>query len=399
MRWPLRSLEELGYVSRGRSRHRPRDAAHLYGGPYPFIQTGDVKHANLHITEYSQTYSDAGLAQSRLWHPGTLCITIAANIADTAILAIDACFPDSVVGFVPDPDKADARFVKYLFDALLQKRFRTFTQGAAQENLSQSKLLSIEFPVPDVAEQTRVADVLSAYDDLIENNRRRIQLLEQAARLLYKEWFVHLRFPGHEHVKVVDGVPEGWERKTVAAATSFLSRGIAPKYDDDAPGLVLNQKCIRDRMVSLEPSRRQAKEVPPSKLVRFGDVLINSTGEGTLGRVGQFFLDLPNCTVDSHVTIARPANGVPLHLFGLHLTGLESFIATLGRGATNQTELARDTIGELPVVLPPATLASEFEDAAGPIFRQIRVLSEQSTKLRQARDLLLPRLMNGEIAV
>ena len=119
MGWPLKSIDELGHVSRGRSKHRPRDAEYLYGGLYPFIQTSDVKHSNLYITEYSQTYSDAGLAQSKLWKAGTLCITIAANIADTAILGIDACFPDSVIGFIPAPGKADARFIKYLFDALL----------------------------------------------------------------------------------------------------------------------------------------------------------------------------------------------------------------------------------------------------------------------------------------
>ena len=108
---------------------------------------------------------------------------------------MEACFPDSVIGFIPNDDKADARFVKYLFDATIQRRVQRFTQGAAQDNLSQEKLPSIEFRVPGVSEQTRIADILSAYDDLIENNRRRMALLEEAARQLYREWFVRLRFP------------------------------------------------------------------------------------------------------------------------------------------------------------------------------------------------------------
>lgn len=225
MIWPLKSLDELGYVSRGRSRHRPRDEDFLYGGPYPFIQTSDVKHADLYITNYSQTYSEAGLAQSKLWKAGTLCITIAVNIADTAILGIDACFPDSIIGFIPEEKQADTRFIKYLFDGLLQRRFQRFTQGAAQDNLSQSKLLSLKFPIPDVTTQKRIADALAPYDSLIENNRRRIQLLEQAARLLYKEWFVRLRFPGHEHVKIKNGVPEGWEKKAAFDVMEVLSGG------------------------------------------------------------------------------------------------------------------------------------------------------------------------------
>ena len=100
--WTPFRLDDLGFVGRGRSRHRPRDDESLYGGVYPFFQTGDIKAATLYLTEYSQTYNEKGLAQSRLWQPGTVCITIAANIAETAILGIPGCFPDSVVGFVPD---------------------------------------------------------------------------------------------------------------------------------------------------------------------------------------------------------------------------------------------------------------------------------------------------------
>jgi type I restriction enzyme, S subunit len=109
----------------------------------------------------------------------------------------------------PEPKKSEARFIKYLFDATVQRRVQQFTQGAAQDNLSQEKLLSIEFLVPTVGEQERIADILSAYDELIENNRRRMALLEEAAQELYREWFVRLRFPGHEHTSVTNGEPEG----------------------------------------------------------------------------------------------------------------------------------------------------------------------------------------------
>jgi type I restriction enzyme S subunit len=143
MKWKQRSLDELGFVGRGKSKHRPRDAEHLYGGPYPFIQTGDVKHAELHVTSYSQTYSEAGLAQSKLWPSGTLCITIAANIAETAILGLEACFPDSVIGFIADERKCDARFIKYKFDTI-KRQYQQISQGAAQDNLSLEKLLAFK---------------------------------------------------------------------------------------------------------------------------------------------------------------------------------------------------------------------------------------------------------------
>ena len=185
MKWELKTFDEIGFIGRGKSRHRPRNAEHLYGGEYPFVQTGDIKAANFRITEYSQTYNEAGLAQSKLWKEGTLCITIAANIADTAILGIDACFPDSVIGFVPYEDKSDVRFVKYFFD-IFQARMKSIAVGAAQDNLSLEKLLTFKIPTPPLPTQRKIASILSAYDDLIENNLKRIKLLEEKHNYITK---------------------------------------------------------------------------------------------------------------------------------------------------------------------------------------------------------------------
>ena len=127
MSWDYVTLDMLGDVSRGKSKHRPRNDASLFGGQYPFIQTADVKSADFYINDYTETYNEKGLAQSKLWKSGTLCITIAANIADTAILGIDACFPDSIMGFVPYDGVSDVRFVKYSFD-LLQKNMKQISQ-------------------------------------------------------------------------------------------------------------------------------------------------------------------------------------------------------------------------------------------------------------------------------
>jgi type I restriction enzyme S subunit len=166
MTWKENSLDELGFVGRGKSRHRPRNAEFLYGGPHPFIQTSEIKHADLYVTSYSQTYSDAGLSQSKLWPAGTLCIAIAANIAETAILGLDACFPDSVIGFIADNAKSDARFIKYKLDTI-KSHYRQVSQGAAQDNLSLEKLLSFKLKVPSADEQRQIADVLSAYDESV----------------------------------------------------------------------------------------------------------------------------------------------------------------------------------------------------------------------------------------
>lgn len=242
MSWEKKTLDQLGSVSRGKSKHRPRNDPKLFGGQYPFIQTADVKNANFYITEYSDTYNETGLAQSKLWDVGTLCITIAANIADTGILAIPACFPDSIIGFIPYGGISDVRFVKYCFD-MLQQDCKQISQGTAQDNLSWQKLSTIEFPAPPIETQRRIADILSAYDDLIENNRKQIKLLEEAAQRLYKEWFVDLRFPGHEHTKIVDGVPEGWGIKPLSSIADVIM-GQSPKsefYNQTGEGLPFHQ--------------------------------------------------------------------------------------------------------------------------------------------------------------
>lgn len=146
--WKFKKLEELGLLGRGKSKHRPRNDPSLYGGKFPFIQTREVKEASLYITNYSQTYNEKGLAQSKLWDAGTLLITIAANIAETAILTFSACFPDSVVGFIANSNQVSAEFIKYSIDTI-KVRMRNVSSGAAQENLSLEKIRIFDFLVPD----------------------------------------------------------------------------------------------------------------------------------------------------------------------------------------------------------------------------------------------------------
>jgi type I restriction enzyme S subunit len=148
-------LGELGELDRGRSRHRPRNDPSLYDGPYPFIQTGDVTVSGGRITTYSQTYSEAGLAQSRLWPRGTLCITIAANIAETAVLDFDACFPDSIVGFMPKSG-VTTEFVQAFIDSMREQLVASAPQ-AAQKNINLEVLRNMEVPLPTPTEQDQFA--------------------------------------------------------------------------------------------------------------------------------------------------------------------------------------------------------------------------------------------------
>lgn len=158
-RWPTKKLSQLGELNRGVSKHRPRNDPALLGGPYPLIQTGDVSNSGLYITEHSASYSELGLAQSRLWKVGTLCITIAANIAQTSILTFDSCFPDSVVGFVPG-NETNAIFIHYWF-SFFQKILEEQAPQVAQKNINLKILSDLNVIVPPFDLQSKFAQFVS----------------------------------------------------------------------------------------------------------------------------------------------------------------------------------------------------------------------------------------------
>lgn len=163
-----RTLPEMTLdFGRGKSKHRPRNDEKLYGGDIPFIQTGDIRSASHIITQYSQTYSELGLKQSKLWPKGTLCITIAANIAETSILGFDACFPDSVIGFVPDPRKTSSGYVEYLLQSTKTKlEAKGKEKSSAQSNINLGTFEQLKLPFPSLAEQARIVAILDKFETM-----------------------------------------------------------------------------------------------------------------------------------------------------------------------------------------------------------------------------------------
>lgn len=301
-------------------------------------------------------------------------------------------------------ENAYPRFFGYLLRGPLVRRTLSSQGGGTNiNNLNQGILASLQVPLPPNAVQERIASILGAYDDLIGVNRRRIALLEDMARRLFEEWFVGFRFPGHKaHPmgETAEGqLPEGWKSRQVGQFTSYLSRGLTPTYDDTATTLVINQKCIRAQRLSLSTARRQSKAVPDDKLVQLGDVLVNSTGVGTLGRVAQVELVLEGLTVDTHVTIVRPVSHVDRDFFGLALLSMEPMFERLGAGATGQTELNRARIADVPLVEPPSDVQADFGRLVRPMRELAFRLTQQNETLAHSRDLLLPRLISGELSV
>jgi type I restriction enzyme S subunit len=299
-----------------------------------------------------------------------------------------------------DPRRLTNRFLYYaLFPKL--EHFRSISTGAATKFLTLTLLRDVTIEKPPIDVQERIADILSVYDDLIENNTRRITILEEMAQLLYREWFVSFRFPGHENVKIVESerglIPLGWEVRPLKELAAFIGRGISPTYDDLAESLVINQKCIRDGKLSLAPARLQSKRVPEEKLVQQGDVLINSTGVGTLGRVAQVLEPIERCTVDSHVSIVRPRDYSGF--VGKALLEMEDYFEGQGVGSTGQTELSRERIGAALIRTPPESLQEAFSQFVAPMNKMLVCCLRRNEVLRTTRDLLLPKLVSGEVIV
>ncbi|TPN41377.1 restriction endonuclease subunit S [Mesorhizobium sp. B1-1-6] len=300
--------------------------------------------------------------------------------------------------------------------------------GATMPNLNEGIIKRIAVPTPPFELQTQMATMLDDLDDKIELNRRINETLEAMAQAIFCDWFVDFG-PTRRKIEgatdpivimgglVVDpnvarqladlfptlmdenGLPKGWRLAQISSVTAMLKRGLAPKYADEGIPVV-NQRCIRDRSVDLSFARQHGADrpVPKDRLLQLGDVLVNSTGVGTLGRVATV-RQLPGpATADSHVTICR-VDGTKISpaLVSLFLEASEDVIAGMGQGSTGQTELSPASLGALALAVPSPEVQRSFENFIMPMRELSSSNSDQNRILVATRDLLLPKLMSGEI--
>jgi type I restriction enzyme S subunit len=308
----------------------------------------------------------------------------------------------------------------FLYYVVRDNRFEQYVNriqtGSSIPHISQSQIE--EFSVPEFSPyiQQKIGSVLSCLDAKIELNYKINAELECVAKTLYDYWFAKFDFPdkegrpykssGGEMVydeRLKRKIPKGWRSDSLFNLASVLVRGISPKYVEDAGIPVINQKCIRNKIIDFSFARRHdfiAKTVD-SKLIKVGDVLINSTGVGTLGRVAMVkWLEELITTVDSHITIVRVNNKkANSYYFGYALTEKQSEIEQLGEGSTGQTELSRDNLGKLTLLLPDNNIQTAFEKLLIPIFEKVAINEKQNRELIELRDWLLPMLMNGQVKV
>ncbi|MDF3027037.1 MAG: restriction endonuclease subunit [Fluviicola sp.] len=293
---------------------------------------------------------------------------------------------------------------KFLFYLLKKTNLNQFAGGSSQPLLTQSTLNEVNLNFPEIEEQKAIASILSALDDKIELNLQQNKTLEEMAMTLYKHWFVDFGpFQDSEFVESELGmIPKDWEVKNLSEISTELRRGVSPKYIEEKGVRVINQKCIRNHLIDFSLTRRHdsiSKSVE-GRLLRVGDVLVNSTGVGTLGRLAPILSLDEDTVVDSHVTVVRcDLEKLRLYTFGRLMISIEKIVESLGEGSTGQTELSRIALGEIKVIVAPLTIQDKIEDQLQRFANKVDANILENQALTTLRDTLLPKLISGEIRV
>lgn len=305
---------------------------------------------------------------------------------------------------IVDEHRLLRRYAYYLFNtADVRAQISASATGGKVRHTAPSRIARVKIALPRVATQQRIVEILSSYDTLIENNRRRMALVENTARQLYREWFVLLRFPGREHTRVSGGVPERWERRTLADCATFSSGGTPSKaredfWEGDIPWVSsgeLTEMRIADTPLHItrEAAEAGSRLVPRETILAVvrGMSLAKEWRIGLVSREVAFNQDLKAITANAGID--------PLFLFHALDAQRDQVRDRAGEAAHGTKKIETAVLSSLPILVPPRPMQRLFRDHVAPMHDLWDNLSRQNKKLREARDLLLPRLMSGEIAV
>lgn len=351
-----------------------------YETKFKMIRTTNIKNGFVHLDSVRYVTEETFLKWTRRSKPqyGDVILTREAPVGQVGRFTShdqNVFLGQRLFHYRPLPERLDWNFLAYaLMSPHVQGRLRGMGFGATVDHIRVGDAENLEIPCPSVQIQRRIGNTLSAYDDLIENNRRRILLLEESAQQLYKEWFVRLRFPGHEHVKVVDGVPEGWAKKTLGE--------VAPFHYGKA----------------LTAENRLGGDVPvyasSGHVGMHNKALVKAPGIviGRKGNVGSvYWVNKDYYPIDTTYYIIPESSDLFIYYSISCMTFINTDVAVPG--------LNRDYAHSRNILIPDEKTLSNFLEFVTALHCQIDSLNTQNGKLSQARDLLLPKLMSGEVAV
>ncbi len=398
--WRTVSLDvaPLEIVDGDRGNAYPRHSDFTDAGHCLFLNASNVTSAGFDFStcQFVSEQKDAELRKGKLRRQDVI-LTTRGTLGNSALYSDSVPFDHVRInsGMVVFRVVQNALIPEFLFNFLRSPNFnqqvRQLQSGVAQPQLPIRDMKKIRMPLPPIAVQQRIVFLTSAYDDLIENNRRRIRLLEEAARLIYREWFVRLRFPGHEHTKMVDGVPDGWTKATLGGVSTVVM-GQSPEskhYNEEGLGLPFHQG-VRDFGLRFPTTRVYCSG--PGRIAEEGDILVSVRAP-----VGRLNIAPTKMVIGRGLSAIRAKVGNQSLLFH-QLRGFFFKEDRIGSGAI-YAAVTRAELEGVEMLVPSDGVASAFEETVSPIERQIQVLDQAVVKLQAARDLLLPRLMSGEVEV
>lgn len=405
MKWDTIQLGEVMDVKHG---YAFKSACFSDSGQYILLSPGNCHECGgLKLKGEKEKFYNGEFPPEFLLNEGDMLVVMTDLINSAPILGGSFCIPEANrflhnqrLGLVriTDEGRIDKKFLYYLLNTHdYRGQVRGSASGATVRHTSPGRIKGCKVRVPrDVTEQRRIGDTLSTYDDLIENNRRRMGLLEEEARLLYSEWFVRLRFPGHENSRKMKGVPKGWEQNVLSDICSDIRETVLPEeLESDSPYIGLEH--MPRRSISLTEWGQAATVTSTKHRFKTGDILFGKI-RPYFHKVGIAFTD---GVASSDAIVIRP-NSDEIRSFVLMTVSSDKFVAEASQTMREGSKMPRadwKLMKKFPVALPPKGLLANFTDPVSSITSQLRNLCFQNQKLRAARDLLLPRLMNGEITV
>ena len=325
------------------------------------------------------------------------CITIgrSGNIGIPYIYK--KCWAHNTTLYIDNFKGNDPLYLYYLCKTI---PFKSFVGGSAVPTLNRNHIHPIMVKyIPNLSDQRKIAGILSALDSKIENNNKINANLEAQAEALFKSWFVD--FTPFKDQPFVDSelgpIPQGWKVGKLGDYCETICRGLTPKYNLDSKEIVLGQTCVRNNIVTLNNARKHQPKGKTEKKVQQWDTLINSTGIGSLGRVGIVYFDYNYVSFDSHITVVRATNPLLRPYIGRNLVSRQLEIENLAIGSTGQTELPRESVKSITLYIPTQKVLESFNCIIKPLSLKILKNIQENQRLAALRDTLLPKLMSGEI--
>ena len=402
MTWEKVKLEDV--CSKITSGGTPKSTNLLFYYPeeIPWLKTKEVNYSRIYNTE---TY----ISKEGLKHSSAKIIPVNSVIVamygqgDTAgrvaINKIPLCTNQACCNLIINSDIADYEYVYYVLVTLYEK-FVSLKNGGAQPNLNVAIIKSIEIPLPTLEMQHKISSILSAYDDLIENNQKQIKLLEEAAQRLYKEWFVDLRFPGYENTPIIDGVPEGWGKYRISEIGKVVT-GKTPStekeeyYGKEIPFVKIPDMYNGIYSIVTETSlTKEGADTQKSKYIPANSIMVSC-----IATVGLVNISVNVCQTNQQINTIILNQQEDLYYIYFTMKRLKTLLEGVGSNGATMTNVNKTKFENLEILYPIKELREKYFCFCYPIFKKIYDLSMNNIFLSQARDRLLPKLMNGELEV